>query len=119
MRAGIEVAIISANSSAATTYRAKKLGMEHCYIGIEDKLPVLNDLCDRLNISLAEVAYVGDDITDIPILKSIGCPITVADAIAENLEHVIYVTQMAGGRGAIREVSSLILQALSDKSQDS
>ena len=58
MRAGIEVAIISANSSAATTYRAKKLGMEHCYIGIEDKLPVLNDLCDRLNISLAEVAYV-------------------------------------------------------------
>jgi len=82
-------------------------------------LPVLNDLCDRLNISLAEVAYVGDDITDIPILKSIGCPITVADAIAENLEHVIYVTQMAGGRGAIREVSSLILQALSDKSQDS
>ena len=119
MRAGIEVAIISANSSAATTYRAKKLGMEHCYIGIEDKLPVLNDLCDRLNISLAEVAYVGDDITDIPILKSIGCPITVADAIAENLEHVIYVTQMAGGHGAIREVSSLILQALSDKSQDS
>ncbi len=109
MRSGIEVAIISANSSAATTYRAKKLGMEHCYIGIEDKLPVLNDLCDRLNLSLEQVAYVGDDITDIPILQAIGCPMTVADAIAENFKHVIYVTKMSGGKGAIREVCHLIL----------
>ena len=61
------------------------------------------------------MAYVGDDITDIPILQAIGCPITVADAISQNLDHVIYVTQKNGGQGAIREVSHLILQALEEK----
>lgn len=111
MRSGVEVAIISANSSSATVHRAKNLGIKNCFIGIENKLDVLNELCDRLNISLEQVAYVGDDLTDIPILQSIGCPMTVADAIAENLKHVIYVTKTPGGKGAIREVCSLILQA--------
>lgn len=111
MRSGIEVAIISANSSSATIHRAKKLGIEHCFIGIENKLDVLNNLCDLLNISLDEVAYVGDDINDIFILQSVGCPMTVADAMPENMKHVIYITKTIGGRGAIREVSELILQA--------
>lgn len=111
MRSDIEVAIISANSSSATIHRAKKLGIKHCFIGIENKLDVLNNLCDRLNISLEEVAYVGDDINDIPILQSVGSPMTVADAMAENMKHVIYTTRTLGGRGAIREICELILQA--------
>ena len=114
MRSGIEVAIISANSSSATIHRAKKLGIEHCFVGIENKLNVLQDLCDRLSISLEQVAYVGDDITDIPIFRSIGCPMTVADAMPENLNNAVYVTQKFGGKGAIREVCELIMQAVAN-----
>lgn len=112
MSSGIEVAIISANSSSATIHRAKKLGIKHCFVGIEDKLTILNDICDRLAISLEQVAYVGDDVADLPILQAIGCPMTVADAIAENLKYAVYVTKMPGGRGAIREVCDLIMQAV-------
>jgi 3-deoxy-D-manno-octulosonate 8-phosphate phosphatase (KDO 8-P phosphatase) len=111
MRSGIEVAIISANSSSATIHRAKKLGIKHCFVGIENKLTVLKDLCNFLCISLEQVAYVGDDVTDIPILQSIGCPITVVDAISDNIKYAAYVTKMPGGKGAIREVCELIIQA--------
>jgi 3-deoxy-D-manno-octulosonate 8-phosphate phosphatase (KDO 8-P phosphatase) len=114
MRSGIEVAIISANSSSATIHRAKKLGIKNCFIGIENKLDVLNDLCDRLGISLKQVAYMGDDLTDIPILKSIGCPMTVADAIPENKAHAIYITKLLGGQGAVREVCNLLLNSIAE-----
>ena len=117
MRFGIEVAIISANSSSATIHRAKKLGIEHCFIGIENKLDVLNNLCDLLNISLEEVAYVGDDINDIPILQSVGCPMTVADAMPENKNQAVYVTSLSGGAGAIREICELIMKVAIHKSQ--
>jgi 3-deoxy-D-manno-octulosonate 8-phosphate phosphatase (KDO 8-P phosphatase) len=109
MRSGVEVAIISANSSSATIHRANKLGIKNCFIGIENKLKALNDLCDHLGISLEQVAYMGDDLTDIPILQSIGCPMAVGDAIPENKAHAIYITKLSGGQGAVREVCNLLL----------
>jgi YrbI family 3-deoxy-D-manno-octulosonate 8-phosphate phosphatase len=62
MAQGIQVAIISSNSSQATLHRARKLAINHTFIGVEQKLPVLKTLCQDLKISLAEVAYVGDDL---------------------------------------------------------
>ena len=112
MQSGIEVAIISANDSDATLHRARKLGIANCFIGVEDKLTVLNNLSDRLNISLAEIAYMGDDLNDLPILKAVGFPMTVADAIEENKLASIYVTQLSGGQGAVREVCNLLLKSL-------
>ena len=117
MRSGIEVAIISANSSSATIHRAKKLGIQHCFVGIEDKLVILQNLCETLDISLEQVAYVGDDLTDIPVLQSIGCPMTVADAIPENLKYSIYTTKMPGGKGAVREICELLLQVATPQSE--
>lgn len=117
MRSGIEVAIISANSSSATIHRAKKLGIQHCFVGIEDKLVILQNLCETLDISLEQVAYVGDDLTDIPVLQSIGCPVTVADAIPENLKYSIYTTKMPGGKGAVREICELLLQVATPQSE--
>ena len=108
MQAGIEVAIISASNSTATVHRAKKLGIKHTFIGIEDKLASLTKLCQDLDLSLAQVAYMGDDINDIPILKSVGCPLTVADAMPENQNWAVYVTDKAGGQGAVREICDLI-----------
>ena len=111
IQSGIEVAIISANDSNATLHRARKLGIANCFIGVEDKLTVLNNLCDRLNISLAETAYMGDDLNDLPILKTVGFPITVADAIEDNKVAAIYTTQLKGGQGAVREVCNLLLKS--------
>lgn len=109
MQAGIEVAIISASNSAATLHRANKLGIRYVFIGVEDKLAILKQLCEDLSLSLAQVAYVGDDANDLQILKSVGCPLTVADAMLENQTCAIYVTKLAGGQGCVREICNLLL----------
>ncbi|MCU0549105.1 MAG: HAD-IIIA family hydrolase [Leptolyngbya sp. Prado105] len=105
---GIEVAILSAGSSPATLHRAKRLGIQHVYIRVPDKLVALKQLCDRLNLSLEQVAYIGDDLVDIPAMESVGVPITVADAMPENQAIAHYITQKSGGQGAVREVCDLL-----------
>lgn len=115
MRSGIEVAIISANDSPATNYRARKLGIENCFIGVEDKLIVLINLCKKLNLSLAQVAYMGDDLNDLPVLNAVGFPLTVADAIPENKAVAKYVTNQSGGQGAVREICNLLLTSVSQE----
>ena len=109
MKSGVKVAIISASKSTATIHRAKKLGIEHVFIGIEDKLSILKELCQELGFSLAEVAYAGDDINDLSIMKAIGCPLTVADAMPQNQAQAIYVTRLGGGKGAVREICNYIM----------
>jgi 3-deoxy-D-manno-octulosonate 8-phosphate phosphatase (KDO 8-P phosphatase) len=104
MQAGIRVAIITTSNSASVLHRAKKLGISHVFLDAEDKLSVLNNLCKQLHIGLEQVAYMGDDINDIPVLQAVGCPLTVADAMPENLSVAVYVTQNSGGCGAVREV---------------
>ena len=110
MQSGVEVAIISANNSTATLHRAKKLGIERVFVGIENKLATLEKICQELNLSLDRVAYVGDDLNDLPVLQAVGCPITVADAIPENKASAVYVTELKGGRGCVREICNLLLQ---------
>jgi 3-deoxy-D-manno-octulosonate 8-phosphate phosphatase (KDO 8-P phosphatase) len=109
MQAGIEVAIISADSSSATLHRAQKLGIAHTFLGVEAKLTVLKDLCEKLSLSLSQVAYAGDDINDLPILKVVGCPVTVANAISINKTYAIYITTLLGGQGAVREICDLLI----------
>lgn len=112
IQSGIKVAIISANDSAATHHRAKKLGITNCFTGVEDKLTVLKNLCQQLDLSLSQVAYMGDDLNDLPVLKAVGFPLTVADAIYENRINSVYVTQLSGGQGAVREICNLLLNYL-------
>ena len=109
MKQGIQVAIISSNSSKATIHRARKLNITHTFTGVEEKLPVLENLCERMGISLGEVGYVGDDLPDLPVLKAVGCPITVADAAAQTKSIATYITQCPGGKGAVREICDTIL----------
>ena len=109
MQIGVEVAIVSASSAPSTLHRAKKLGISHVYIGIEDKLTVIQALCDQLGIDRTQVAYAGDDVNDLPVMQAIGCPMTVADAMPQNKDCAIYITQYAGGAGAVREICDLII----------
>ena len=111
-QAGIEVAIISASASTATVHRAKKLGIVHTFIGVAEKLTVLQDLCQTLTLDFSQVAYVGDDVKDLPIMRAIGCPLTVADAMPTNRETAIYVTSKGGGQGAVREICDLIIDLI-------
>jgi len=111
MRAGITVAMISAGASPATRHRARRLGIEHVFTGVEDKLAVLTELVARLGLSLAQVGYIGDDTNDLPVLQAVGFPCTVADAMPENIACALYVAKVGGGQGAVREICEYLLQA--------
>lgn len=114
MQSGIEVAIITAKSSSSTLHCANHLGIIHTYLGIEDKLSTLKKLCEKLDLSLSQVAYVGDDINDLAVMKAVGCPLTVADAISENQACALHVTKLAGGQGAVREICDILVQLRSN-----
>jgi 3-deoxy-D-manno-octulosonate 8-phosphate phosphatase (KDO 8-P phosphatase) len=107
---GIEVAIISGSASQSTLHRAQTLGIMHTFVGTEDKLSTLKMLCQQLGLSLAQVAYVGDDVNDLPVMRAVGCPLTVADAMPENRACALYVTKLGGGQGAVREICDYLLK---------
>jgi len=111
MNADVEVAIISASAAPATLHRAKKLGITHVDIGVEDKLKALHSLCEVLAISLEAVAYAGDDINDLSVMQAVACPFALADGIPQTKEVAKYVTEKRGGEGAVREICELIIES--------
>lgn len=112
MQAGLHVAIISSASCQAVQVRANVLGIEHVFLGVKDKLTCLRQLCVRLDFAVEQVAYMGDDLPDIPILQAVGYSIAPADAVMVVRQMVCYVTSKQGGHGAVREVCDLILDSL-------
>jgi 3-deoxy-D-manno-octulosonate 8-phosphate phosphatase (KDO 8-P phosphatase) len=109
MNGGIEVAIISSSDAKQITYRLKHLGIRHVYVGVEDKLARLRTICQGLGISLNQVAYMGDDLTDLPILNLVGLPCAPADAVESVKQVAAIVTSRAGGHGAVRELCDRLL----------
>lgn len=109
--AGLEVAIITGRRSAMVERRAENLGIRHLFQGISDKRAVLLALCANLGITPAQAGYMGDDVVDLPILRTCGFSATVADGHGFVREHVNLVTSRGGGRGAVREVCDFILDA--------
>ena len=110
-RAGVEAAVISGRKSPAVALRMSSLGVQHVYQGCEDKLGPFQELLELLQLTPEEVAFVGDDILDLPILRRVGLPISVADGHFTILETAQLITQNNGGAGAVREVCDLILMA--------
>ena len=110
-QAGITVAIISGRDSAAVRQRALGLGIDYVYQGVEDKWPVMAQLCTQLSLVPAQAAYVGDDLPDLPVLRRVGFAVCVPHAPELVKRHTHYVTSLAGGQGAVREVCDLLLQA--------
>ena len=111
--AGIGIVIITASSSPAIAHRANRLGVENVFLETSDKLGTLISLCDQKAIDLNEVAHMGDDVNDIPVLNAVGCPLSVADAVDDAKEAAYYVTGKNGGQGAVREICEMILKAQS------
>mgnify|MGYP006286613447 CR=1 FL=1 len=108
--AGVEIGIITGRTSEVVGHRMGSLGIEHVYQGQLDKLPAFEDLLGKVGIGAEEVAYVGDDVVDLPILVRVGLAIAVADAHPLVVRHSHWQTPHAGGRGAGRDVCELILE---------
>jgi 3-deoxy-D-manno-octulosonate 8-phosphate phosphatase (KDO 8-P phosphatase) len=108
-QAGIEIAIISGRSAAAVDRRAQELGIRHVAQGVRDKGAALTSLLETLGLDASASACIGDDVPDLPMLERAGLSIAVADAHADVLRAVDWITSRPGGRGAVREVCDLLL----------
>lgn len=112
MQAGIEVAIITTCKAQATLARMRDLGVKHVYTGIENKTTAYEALLKKLNLTDDQVAYVGDDLPDLPLIRRVGLGIAVANAAPLLLKHADWITERRGGQCAIREVCERLLTAL-------
>ena len=110
-RVGIEVALVSGNVSDAVAQRAAYIGIEEVHQGAKEKLPVVREIIARLGLKREEVAYIGDDLLDIPPAREVGFSAAVADAHEELTSRVDHVTRARGGEGAVRELAEDILKA--------
>ena len=110
-RAGILTAIITQESTKIVMRRAQKLMIPEVHQGVFDKLAVLKDLIARHNLTLEQVAYIGDDVNDVQALGAVGFSAAPADGMPAVLKTVRYVCKQKGGEGAVREVADMILAA--------
>lgn len=115
INAGVEVAVISGRQSGAVERRMAELGVAHVIQGCGDKVAAFDELLRELRLTAAQCAFVGDDIPDLPLLKAVGFPVAVANAVREVREFCAYTTRAAGGSGAVREVCELVLAAGTDR----
>ena len=111
---GIVPAIVSGRASAATQRRAAELGIEIVHEGVGDKLPVVDQLRKDHDLAWDEVAFIGDDLTDIPPMRNAGFSAAPADAAPEVRHIATYVCSVTGGRGAVREAIENLLRAQDD-----
>jgi 3-deoxy-D-manno-octulosonate 8-phosphate phosphatase (KDO 8-P phosphatase) len=110
-RIGLTVGFLSARSSAATAQRAAQLGITLVHQGVSSKLETYEQIADSLMLEEDEVAYMGDDILDLPVLARVGLATAPADASEDVRNRVHWVAQAKGGAGAARELIELILRA--------
>jgi 3-deoxy-D-manno-octulosonate 8-phosphate phosphatase (KDO 8-P phosphatase) len=106
---GVELAIVTASRTEAIRSRAEWLGVDHVFMGDDDKLATISALCRELHLDLVDIAHVGDDLNDVALLMAVGCPLTVADAVPEAVAAALYVTERQGGDGAVREICDLLV----------
>ncbi len=111
MGAGLSVGLLSARESRATTERAKQLGITIVVQGASSKSAAFDEIVRELNVEPDQVAYMGDDLVDLPVMRRSGLAGAPADAAAETLAAAHWVSGFDGGRGAVREFFELILKA--------
>ena len=108
---GIKVGILSGRKSKAVEVRAKELGIEECHLGIEDKIKPYEEILKKHQLKDHEVAYIGDDLIDLPVLKRVGFSISVSNGIDQVKDQVDWVTKKPGGFGGLREAVDFIVSA--------
>lgn len=109
--AGVTVGIITGRTSKVVDYRMQSLGIEHVYQGQHDKRIAFTKLLGTLHLSPEQVAYVGDDVVDLPVMSKVGLAIAVQDAHPMVIKHAHWQTPSPGGRGAGRDVCEMLMEA--------
>jgi 3-deoxy-D-manno-octulosonate 8-phosphate phosphatase (KDO 8-P phosphatase) len=108
---GVHIAIISGRKSTATEARCKKLGIDLTFTGVRDKRAKLQEIATLLQIKMSAIAFIGDDLIDLPALLLSGLTCAPANAVAEVKSRVDYVSSKTGGMGVLREVVDLVTKA--------
>lgn len=108
-KTGIQIAVISGRNSPSVAHRMQQLGIQHVYQGNVHKQPIYENLLKELDMTDSQVAYMGDDLPDIPLLRRVGLSVAVANAVKEVKEVSSIITQQMGGQGAVREICELIM----------
>jgi 3-deoxy-D-manno-octulosonate 8-phosphate phosphatase (KDO 8-P phosphatase) len=108
---GFVTGLISGRVSPATVERAKQCNITYVYQGHIEKIPILDEILQRSGIPSSQVAYIGDDLTDVVVMNRVGLSFAPANARPEVKQHVQHITQAEGGHGAVREVCEILLKA--------
>ena len=108
---GLKTGVISGRESLATAERARQVKMNYVYQGHIEKIPILEKIMAEADVRPEEVAYMGDDLTDLVVMRRVGFAIGVANARPEVKREAHYVTEATGGNGAVREAIEIILDA--------
>lgn len=106
---GVLTGIITGENSEIVRRRGEKLGVDEIWLGVQDKVGVVREICEKYDIDVSEVAYIGDDLNDIEVMNAVGIAICPADAVPQVKEIAVYVTAQPGGHGAVREAVDYIL----------
>lgn len=109
-RAGLKTALLSGRFSEPTKHRAEQLGIDYCFQDCHDKLPILTELLDNAGITASQVAYIGDDLPDLSVMRFVGFAVASANAVEEVKQCADFVTERPGGSGAVREAIEHILK---------
>jgi 3-deoxy-D-manno-octulosonate 8-phosphate phosphatase (KDO 8-P phosphatase) len=109
-RSGLTVGLLTARTSRATAARARELGIELLIQGATDKRAALHEACMFAETDRSQIAYLGDDLYDLPVLEAVGYPMAVADAATEVRQRARFVTTLPGGHGAVREAIEHLLR---------
>ena len=108
---GIVIALITARESSSARARARDLRIEHVFTGVKNKLACLTALCAQLGVELSEVAYLGDDLADLPVFPHVGLAVAPANVHDWVRDQVHWITTQRGGEGAARALCDVILEA--------
>jgi len=108
---GVKLAIITGRAASCVEHRARGLGIDFYYAGIQNKLGAFRQLLDETGFQEHECAYMGDDVVDLPVMRRVALSISVPDAPSVVRQHAHYVTGNGGGHGAVREAAELLMQS--------
>ena len=108
---GVELAIITGRASRCVELRAHNLGITYLYQGVSDKLGAMQKLLAQLRLPPSAVAFMGDDVVDLPVMRHVGMALSVPDAPQVVRDRAHYVTRLGGGNGAVREACELLMSA--------
>jgi len=109
--AGVQIGIITGRSSEVVRIRMESLGINHVYQGQREKLPAYQELKQKLALKDEQIAYVGDDVVDLPVMTRVGFAVAVQDAHSFTKQHAHWIAPSKGGHGAAREVCELLMDA--------